>query len=97
MHAVVVRSTIHDLEQGREFLRSQTVPRVSQAPGLVAAYWVRTGETAGRSMLIFESEEAARGVVEQIRSNPPPTGVVSIESVEIGEVVEHVGAPIGVR
>ena len=97
MHAIIVRSTIHDYEQGREFLRSQVVPRVSQAPGLVAAYWVRAEETGGRAMIVLESEEAARGVAEQIRSNPPPSGVVSIDSVEIGEVVEHAGVAVGAR
>jgi hypothetical protein len=44
MHAVVVRSTLHDLERATTFLREQTLPRVRQAPGLVAAQWVRIDE-----------------------------------------------------
>jgi hypothetical protein len=88
MHAVVARSTIHDFEKGRAFLREQAVPRVSQTPGLVAAYWVRLEGDRGTSMLVFESEEAARAMSDQIAR--PPEEVVTIDSVEVGEVVESV-------
>lgn len=37
-------------------------------------------------MLVFESEDAARQMAEQLR---PPEGVVTIDSIEVGEVVEH--------
>jgi hypothetical protein len=89
MHAVVVRSTIHDVEQGRTFLREQAIPRVRQAPGFVSAHWVRLSENSGTSMLIFESEEAAQAAAEQLRTNPPPPGAVTINSAEIGEVIER--------
>jgi len=89
MHAVVVRSTVHDVEQGRTFLREEGIPRVRQAPGFVSAHWVRLGDNSGTSMLIFETEEAAQAAVEQLKTNPPPTGAVTINSVEIGEVVEQ--------
>jgi len=87
MHAVVVRSTIQDFDEGGTFLREEVVPRVSQAPGFVAAYWVRLEGNQGASMLVFESEEAARAMAEQV--TPPPSGVVTLNSVEVGEVVEH--------
>lgn len=87
MHAVVVRSTINDFESGRKFLREEVVPRVSQAPGFVGAYWVRLDGSHGTSMLVFESEEAARAMADQISS--PPSGAVTLNSVEVGEVVEH--------
>lgn len=89
MHAVVVKSTIHDFEQGMTFLRQEGIPRVKQAPGFVTAHWVRLGEDSGTSMLIFESEEAAQAAAEQLRSNPPGGGAVTINSIEIGEVVER--------
>jgi hypothetical protein len=88
MHAVVVKSTIHDFDRGRAFLREQAVPRVSQVPGFVAAYWVRLEGDRGTSMLVFESEEAARAMADQLAR--PPEDVVTLESVEVGEVVEHV-------
>jgi hypothetical protein len=88
MHAVVVRSTLHDAEGGRNFLRNEAIPRLKQAPGFVTAHWVRLDENTGTSMLVFESEEAARGAAEMLRSNPPPAEFVEINTVELGEVVE---------
>ncbi|MDQ3660119.1 MAG: hypothetical protein M3454_03475 [Actinomycetota bacterium] len=89
MHALVVKSTIHDFEQGRNFLKQEGIPRVKQAPGFVTAHWVRLGENEGTSMLIFESEEAAQAAAEQLKANPPAGSAVTINSVEIGEVVEQ--------
>jgi hypothetical protein len=89
MHAVVTRSTIHDFEQARRFLREEAVPRMSQAPGFVGAHWVRVDETTGTGMLVFESEEAAQAAAEQLRTNPPAASAVTINSIEVGEVVER--------
>ena len=89
MHAVVVRSTIHDIEQGRKFLREEGIPRISQAPGFVAAQWVRLDEENGTSMLTFESEEAAQAAAEQLRTTPPPSSAVTLNTIEFGEVVER--------
>jgi hypothetical protein len=89
MHAVVVRSTLHDFEQARKFLREEGITRLSQAPGFVAAQWVRLDETSGTSMLTFESEEAARAAADMLRTNPPGGSAITINSVEIGEVVER--------
>jgi hypothetical protein len=90
MHAVVVRSTVHDVEQGRKFLREQAIPRLSQAPGFVGAQWVRLEGGSGTGMMTFESEEQARAAVEQLQANPPPESAVTINTVEVGEVVERV-------
>ena len=90
MHAVVVRSTLHDFEQARKTLKEEGIPRLSQAPGFVAAQWVRLDETTGTSMLTFESEEAARAAAEMLRTNPPGGSAITINTVEIGEVVERV-------
>ena len=85
MHAVVVSVTINDREAATEHLRSNVVPGVKQAPGLVAAYWVRI-DGKGRSMGIFESEEAAQSVADPIPEML--TDAVTLESVDVGEVVE---------
>jgi len=84
-----LRAARHDVEKGRTFLREQVIPRVSQAPGFVSAHWVRVSEDTGTSMLVFESEEAAQAMAEQVRTNPPPTDAVTMNSIEVGEVVEH--------
>ena len=89
MHAVVVKATIGDFELAHKGLHEQVVPRVSQAPGLVAAYWTRSDDrTNGVSMIVFESEEAARGAAEMIGNAPLPE-TVALDSVEVREVVAN--------
>jgi hypothetical protein len=88
MHAVVGRSTLHDVERATAFL-SQSLPRIRQAPGFVSGHWVMLSDNTGTSMLIFESEEAAQAAIEQLRANPPPSGAITFDSIEIGEVVGH--------
>lgn len=90
MHAVVVTSTVHDVEQGRTFLQEQAIPRLSQMPGFVGAQWVKLEGNAGASMLTFESEEGAQAAVEQLRTNPPPQSAVTINTAQVGEVVARV-------
>jgi hypothetical protein len=86
--ASVVRSTLHDLERGTEYLR-QAMPRIRQAPGFVSGTWVMLGEGSGTSMIIFESEEGAQAWIEQLKADPAPSEAVTIHTVEIGEVVEQ--------
>ena len=90
MHAVVARSTLHDFEKATKFLREEGIPRISQAPGFVAAQWVRLDENTGTSMLTFESEQAAQAAAEQLRANPPGGDAITIDSIQVGEVVERV-------
>ena len=87
MYAVVGRSTIQDFDQARKFLREEGIPRLSQMPGFVSGHWVRLGENGGASMIIFETEEAARAAKERFETDPPPS--VTPVSIEIGEVQEH--------
>ncbi len=90
MHAVVVSVTINDAEAAEVMLQEQVVPQVKQAPGLVNAYWARSDEGRGGSMIVFESEEAARRAAEQLQSGPPASSdAVTMDSVEVREVVAH--------
>jgi hypothetical protein len=86
MHAVVVKVTVNDREAATSHLREQVVPGVSQSPGFVAGYWTR-GDDGGLSMVVFESEEAAKTVSERIPSMI--TDAVTLEGVEVREVVAH--------
>lgn len=86
MHAVVVRVTIQDFDTAVEFLTSQVVPGISQAPGFVTGHWTRKGDS-GLSMIIFESEDAAQSASERIPSMA--TEGVTLEGVEVREVVAH--------
>ena len=86
MHAVVVRVTISDREVAESHLREHVVPGVSQAPGFVAGYWTRKDDS-GVGMVVFESEDAAKAMSERVPSMVPD--VVSLEAVEVREVVAH--------
>jgi hypothetical protein len=86
MHAVIVSVTINDPEAATSQLREEVVPAVKQIPGLVAGYWARKNGS-GTSMVVFESEDAAKAASERV-----PTMVsdaVTIEKIEVGEVVAH--------
>jgi hypothetical protein len=87
MHAVMVRVTIKDEAQARKALDEEVVPRVRQAPGLVAGYWVSLGGDQGRSIIVFESEEAARAAAENVRGMT--FEFVTLDSVDVHEVVAH--------
>ncbi|HEY7693866.1 MAG TPA: hypothetical protein VH816_16130 [Gaiellaceae bacterium] len=88
MHAVVVRVTVNDREAAEKRLHGETVPRVSQIPGVVAGYWTRSGGADGLSMVVFESEEAARAAADQVPQMVDES--VTLESVEVREVVANV-------
>jgi hypothetical protein len=86
MHAVLVKVSISDVDGAQKELRETVVPRVSQLPGFVAGYWTRSDDGSnGRSMIVFESEEAARTAAERIGASVPEG--VTFESAEVREVV----------
>jgi hypothetical protein len=86
MHAVLVKVSISEFEGSVRELRETVVPRISQLPGFVAGYWTRSDDGSnGRSMIVFESEEAARTAAERIGTNIPDG--VTFESAEVREVV----------
>jgi hypothetical protein len=90
MHAVTVRVTIGDFEKAHPSLREQVVPRAKQAPGFVHGYWTRSDDGKnGLSMILFESEDQARAAAEQIQAAPMLAETVTLESIEVREVVEQ--------
>ena len=90
MHAVVVKVSVTDAPAATEFLRENVVPNVSQAPGFVAGYWVRLeGGNEGNSMIVFESEDAARTAADQLRANIGSNPGVTLNDVSVGEVVAN--------
>jgi hypothetical protein len=86
MQALIVKVQIQDFERAREFLTTQIVPNVKQAPGFVAGYWTSPDQSRGESMIIFESEDGAQRAKQMIES-AGPGDEVSLESVELAEVV----------
>lgn len=88
MHAVVVRVSISDFDTAVAHLRANVIPQVSQAPGLVTGHWLRPEDGQGLSVVVFESEDAARQAAERVPNMVPES--VTIESVEVREVVASV-------
>lgn len=86
MHAVVVNVTINDRAAAGSELRDQLVPWASQTPGFLTGYWTIKDNT-GLTMIMFESEDAANQMSEQVRSAVP--GAVTLENVEVREVAAH--------
>ena len=86
MHAVVVNVTVQDPEAATSSLRDEVVPQVSGAPGFVAGYWVGLDGGRGTSVVVFESEEAARTAAARAQS---PGEFVTFDSVEVGEVIAN--------
>jgi hypothetical protein len=86
MHAVVVRVTVNEAERAQEELQNRVVPNVSQAPGFVAGYWTRSGSD-GLSMVVFESEDAARQMADRVPQTIPE--FVTLKDVEVREVVAN--------
>jgi hypothetical protein len=87
MHAVIVDVSISNMEQAQQELRERVVPMASQVPGFVSGFWMEAGDGKGHSVAIFESQEAANRMAEQVRSNAPSG--VTIESVDVRAVVAH--------
>jgi hypothetical protein len=87
MHAVVVDVSISDFEEAQRELRERVVPTVSQSPGFVSGVWLDAGEGRGHSVAVFETEEAANGMAEQVRSVAP--AAVTIANVSVHPVVAH--------
>lgn len=87
MHAVVTNVTVNDEATGTARLRDEIVPQLSSAPGFIAGYWVRLSGGKGTSIVSFESEGAAQTMVDMIRARPTVDDSVTIDTIEIGEVV----------
>jgi len=71
------------IEEGRKQLEAEVIPRMKQAPGFVAAYFLAPTEgREGLSFVMFETKEAATTVSENMQ---PPAPVKLLRS-EVREV-----------
>lgn len=89
MYAVVGTANI-DPERAEEAaaLATNILENMSQADGFVSGALARSlDRTAGRSMMIFETEAAARAVAENALSMIPGDGPTEVIALEVYEVV----------
>jgi hypothetical protein len=91
MHAVNVQVKIDSSQEdlARKMLHEVTVPRAKALAGFRSGTWIRALEgDRGMSVLLFDSEDAARAAADEIRSvGPPPGAPVNMESVDVFEVL----------
>jgi len=86
----VVKVKIEDFDRAQQMLTERVVPRVSQAPGFVTGYWTRSEDNSGgMSMVVFDSEDTANGAAQAIQSLLPQEDAVTLEGVEVREVVAN--------
>lgn len=93
MHANVVRVTVDaTADPERKALTEVVIPRVRQLPGVVSGHWLEPVEGKGLSVVVFESEAAARGALDAmgLRPGASPAPGVTVESVETREVIGHI-------
>ena len=73
-------------KKAREARGEKVVPQVSRTPGFVAGYWVGLDGGRGTSVIVFESEDAARSAAAQAQA---PGDFLTFDSIEVGEVVAN--------
>jgi hypothetical protein len=88
MHVALVNVTLNDPDKAVEYLRSDIIPRVTQAPGFVAGYWYGDGQTKGAATIVWDSEENAEGFAKMLREQEGP-GYATIDNVETQQVVAN--------
>jgi len=89
MHAVVVNVNIKDFEKAHEVLINEIIPMVKSAPGFVAGYWLGPEGGQGSSIVVFETEAAAREMAKTVEAGAEPSEFVTVTSMEVREVVGH--------
>jgi hypothetical protein len=89
MYAVPHTVTITDRSAAEESL-GDVVEQVNGLPGFVAGYWVAQSANQGLAIIVFDSEEAAKGFAEFLRNAPDAGGVtLNRESIGVGQVLAN--------
>lgn len=91
MYAVIMRTELDGERVGEAetMLNEQVVPAVKAMPGFVSGIWARhLDNSAGTSLLVFDSEESARAAVAAAQAMaPPPQAPVTYGVFELARVI----------
>ena len=93
MHAVIgtVEIDIDRAEEALGLLSGFAVPNAKHAPGFISGTWCRSVDgSRAHSLVLFESEAAARGAAERLAQGPPPGAPVRFVSADVCEVLAQV-------
>ena len=90
MHALLVELEIDTArsDEAIKFLKNVAVPMISQGEGFVSGTWLRSEDGAHtRSLMLYESEEAAKTAASRASEGPPPGAPTRFVSAEVFEVM----------
>lgn len=89
MHARIARTRVDmaQYDNARKALVTEVLPRVRQIIGAVAGYWLEPINGEGLTIVLFDSKEAAERPVPNAQPGDSPAPGVTVERVEIREVI----------
>jgi len=90
MHALLVTLELDParMEEALQVLHGFAIPTVRQGAGFVSGPWLRSADGRhGRSLLLYESREAAEAAAERAAQGPPPGAPIRFVSAEPFEVM----------
>lgn len=77
-------------EEARKGLVEQVVPQVKGTPGFVAGYWFQPTRNQGSSVVLWDTRAHADAAAAQLQPGTHPSPPVTVEQVEVGEVIYSV-------
>ncbi len=88
MHAIVGVSKLGP--EAKPEMAQGILANLGSAPGFVSGTFTQSPDGKnGRSMILFETEEAAKTAAANAQANLPDDAPVEIVSIEVYEVVAH--------
>ena len=90
MYACLATVSITDYEHARRILHDDVLPTVSDIPGFVSGHWLAPVDGVGLEILIFDTEDEARAMAEQMPPGREFNDFVTVTSVEVREVAGSV-------
>jgi hypothetical protein len=70
-------------EEGMKMLNELVIPHVKSQPGFVRGAWMNKSGNDGMAVVVFDTEDHARGAVDPMK---PPPGGPTLRSIEVYEV-----------
>ena len=86
MYAALATVAISDYEHAHRILHDDVLPTITDVPGFVSGYWLAPVNGRGLEILIFETEDEARAMAEQMPKGRELNEYVTVQSVEVCEV-----------
>jgi hypothetical protein len=86
MYAALATVVISDYEHARRLLHDDVLPTITDVPGFMSGHWLAPVDGRGMEVLIFETEDEARAMAEQMPPGRVLNEYVTVESVEVREV-----------